>query len=105
MRNFGQKHELQYVEKSAMLSRNFKIFMQQNSLVHYFQNINLKQGAQNDVVKKNGPRLASVLLERLLKVFSQGWLIFGEFGCFWKKKPQRISFRKEQEIMQSRWQY
>ena len=40
MRNFGQKHELQYVEKSAMLSRNFKIFMQQNSLVHYFQNIN-----------------------------------------------------------------
>ena len=48
-----------------MLSRNFKIFMQQNSLVHYFQKTNLKQGTQNNVVKKTGPRLASVLLERL----------------------------------------
>ena len=48
--------------------------------------------------KKNGSRLASVLLERLWKVFSQGWLIFGEFGCFWKKKLQRIQFVKSKKL-------
>ena len=37
-----------------MLSRNFKIFMKQNSLVHYFQKTNLKQGTQNNMVKKTG---------------------------------------------------
>ena len=28
VRNFGQKHELQYLEKYAMLSRDFKLFIQ-----------------------------------------------------------------------------
>ena len=48
--------------------------------------------------KKNGSRLASILLERLWKVFSEGWLIFGEFGCFWKRKPQRIQFVKSKKL-------
>ena len=28
VRNFGQKHELQYLKNFAMLSRDFKFFMQ-----------------------------------------------------------------------------
>ena len=32
------------------------------------------------------------------RVFSEGWLIFGEFGCFWKKKPQRIQFVKSKKL-------
>ena len=45
----------------------------------------------HDVVKKNGSRLASVLLE----------LIFGEFGwLFLKEKTAKDSNSKEQEIMQ-----
>ena len=32
------------------------------------------------------------------RVFSEGWLIFGEFGCFWKKKPQTIQFIKSKKL-------
>ena len=32
------------------------------------------------------------------RVFSEGWLIFGEFGCFWKKKPQTIQFVKSMKL-------
>ena len=35
LRNFGQKHELQYLEKYA-ICLDFKLFMKLNSLVHYF---------------------------------------------------------------------
>ena len=46
---------------------------------------------KHDVEKKNGSRLARVLLE----------LIFGEFGwLFLKEKTAKDSIRKEQEIMQ-----
>ena len=48
--------------------------------------------------KKNGSSLASVLLERLWQVFSEGWLILGEFGCFWKRKPLRIQFVKSKKL-------
>ena len=30
------------------------LYAAEQFIVHYFQKINLKQGAQNDVVKKNG---------------------------------------------------
>ena len=46
---------------------------------------------KHDVEKKNGSRLARVLLQ----------LIFGEFGwLFLKEKTAKDSIRKEQEIMQ-----
>ena len=36
LRNFGQKRQLQYLEKYAMLSRVFKFVMKYISLFHYF---------------------------------------------------------------------
>ena len=36
-----------------------------------------------------------------LFLVSEGWLIFGEFGCFWKKKTAKDPIRNEQEIMQT----
>ena len=35
LRNFGQKHELQYLEKYS-ICLDFRLFMKLNSLVHYF---------------------------------------------------------------------
>ena len=37
-----------------------------------------------------------------LFLVSEGWLIFGEFGCFWKKKPQRIQFVTSKKLCRPR---
>ena len=37
LRNFGQKCELRYLEKYALLCRVFKFVIKQNSLVHYLR--------------------------------------------------------------------
>ena len=40
-----------------------------------------------------------VLQEHLWKVSCEIWLIFGEFGCFGKKKQQRIQFVKSKNCV------
>ena len=37
LHNFGQKREIQYLEKYALLCRVFKFVIKQNSLVHYLR--------------------------------------------------------------------